>query len=108
MGGLTARIYPVRMRTNTNWIMSMLAAILLTGCTHDRYAHSDRAEVIQIAKRVAEREGYHLEDYREPTARYEHDGKWSVFFDGREPMPGNHFSVEVDDRTGDAKTYGGM
>ena len=64
------------------------------------------AEAIRIAKQAAERQGSDLRRYKEPEARYEftrNDKSWWVFFDGRVPMPGNHFAVSVDDQTGDTR-----
>jgi hypothetical protein len=43
-----------------------------------------------------------LTDFKEPEAHYEFtikDKTWSVFFDGRIPRPGNHFTIYVSDRT---------
>jgi hypothetical protein len=68
------------------------------------------AKVIRIAKQTAQLQGRNLRDYQEPEAHYEFtrkDSSWSVFFDGRIPMPGNHFLVTVDDRTGEAVLQGG-
>jgi len=73
-------------------------------------ARLSTAEAIQIAKQAAEREGVRLRDYKEPEAHYEFtrkDRSWFVFFDGRVAMPGNHFSVSVDDRTSKAQFFGG-
>jgi hypothetical protein len=68
------------------------------------------AKVIRIAKEAAERRGVRLRDYKEPEAHYEltrKDKSWIVFFDGRVAMPGNHFSVSVDDQTGETRFFGG-
>jgi len=67
-------------------------------------------EVIRIAKQAAERQGADLRRYKEPEAHYElarKDKSWWVFFDGRVAMPGNHFSVSVDDQTGETRFFGG-
>jgi len=89
---------------------------LFTGCTQPRRpAHADAdtkpegarmstTEAVRIAKRAAERQGVHLSDFKEPKAHFElarKDQSWFVFFDGRVPMPGNHFAVSIDDQTGD-------
>jgi len=69
------------------------------------------AEAIQIAQRAAEKDGRRLSDYKQPEAHYEFtrkDKSWFVFFDGRVPMPGNHFSVSIDDPTGKAEVHGGL
>jgi hypothetical protein len=68
------------------------------------------AEVTRIANQAAERQGVDLRQYKEPRAHYEltrKDKSWSVFFDGRVARPGNHFSVSVDDQTGETRFFGG-
>jgi hypothetical protein len=68
------------------------------------------AEVIRIAKQVAEQKGIDLHRYKEPEAHFEftrEDKSWFVFFNGREAVPGNHFSVSVDDQTGETRLFGG-
>jgi hypothetical protein len=60
------------------------------------------AEAIRIAKESAEKQGIRLTDFKEPEAHYEFtikDKTWSVFFDGRIPRLGNHFTIYVSDRT---------
>lgn len=73
-------------------------------------ARLSTAEVIRIAKQTAVREGVDLRHYKEPEAHYElsfKDKSWFVFFDGKVAMPGNHFSVSVDDQTAEAQFFGG-
>ena len=73
-------------------------------------ARLSTVEAIRIAKQAAERQGADLSRYKEPVAHYEltrKDKSWSVFFDGRVAMPGNHFSVSVDDQTGKTRFFGG-
>lgn len=73
-------------------------------------ARLSKAKAIQIAKLAAERQGVRLPDYREPEPHYEFtrkDKSWFVFFDGRVAFPGNHFSVSVDDQTGETQFFGG-
>ena len=94
-------------------------SLILTGCSHpapsalnnqSAGARLNEAEVLRIASQVAERDGRHLSDYKPPEAHYEFtqkDKSWSVFFDGKVPMPGNHFSVSVDDQTGKAQLFPG-
>ena len=68
------------------------------------------AEVIRIAKQAAERQGADLRNYKEPKAHYEFtrkDKSWWVFFDGRVARLGNHFSVSVNDQTGETRFIGG-
>ena len=55
-------------------------------------------EAIKIARDYAGRHGYHVERY-EPAAKRV-DGEWHVFFRGKDLLPGNFFSVYVDDASG--------
>jgi hypothetical protein len=51
-----------------------------------------------------------LRRYKHPQAHCEitrKDKTWSVFFDGRVAMPGNHFSVSADDQTGETRFFEG-
>ena len=69
-------------------------------------AHLSKAEAIRIAKAAAVHHGVELRDYEEPEADYEFSRKdktWFVFFKGRVLMPGNFFSVYVDDQTREAQ-----
>ena len=69
------------------------------------------AEAIRIAQQAVERDGRRLRDYKPPEAHFEYtreDKSWFVFFDGRVPMPGNHFSVSIDDRTGNTELMPGL
>ena len=68
-------------------------------------------EAIRIAQETATREGRKLSDYRQPEAHYEFvqtNKTWSVFFEGKARIPGNHFSVEIDDLTGNAQLWRGL
>jgi len=101
----------------------LAVSLLLAGCSHPaptaqtavpdtkpEGARLSTAEVIRIAKQTAERQGVDLRRYKEPEAHYEFtrkDKSWFVSFDGRVAMPGNHFSVSVDDQTGEARFFGG-
>jgi hypothetical protein len=55
-------------------------------------------EAIKIARDYATRQGYDVERY-EPVAKRD-DGEWHVFFRGRDLLPGNFFSVYVNDASG--------
>jgi hypothetical protein len=73
-------------------------------------ARLSKSEVIRIATQTAERQGVRLQDYKDPEAHYEFtrkDKSWFVFFDGRVAIPGNHFSVSVDDQSGEPQFFGG-
>jgi hypothetical protein len=68
-------------------------------------------EAIKIAQLAAKLDGRRLSDYEPPKAHYEFarkDKSWSVFFDGRDPAPGNFFSVSIDDQTGKTELSGGL
>ena len=104
-------------------LAALLVALALSGCALTPHkaqapapaakpegARLSTAEVIRIARQTAELHGIDLGKYKEPEAHYDHtsrDGSWFVFFDGRVPMPGNHFGVMVDDRTGEAQLHRG-
>jgi|WetSurMetagenome_2_1015567.scaffolds.fasta_scaffold169566_3 hypothetical protein len=101
----------------------LVVSLLFAGCSHPPHttqavvpdtkpegARLSTAEAIRIAKQAAERQGIDLRRYKEPEAHYEFtrkDKSWFVFFDGRVAMPGNHFSVSVDDQTGETRFFGG-
>ena len=64
------------------------------------------AEVIAIANTEASRQGYDLAEYEVPCTEYEltaHNQDWLVFYKGKEQVPGNHFLVIIDDRTGKSR-----
>jgi len=89
----------------TRLILAIFIAALVAGCARLR-----RAEVISMATSTAEHAGISLSEYKKPTARYQisPDGRtWVVSFVGEVPIPGNHFYVQIDDRTGEAKLRGG-
>lgn len=57
------------------------------------------AQAIEIAMRVARKEGRDLNEYGRPEATYwATDRTWFVFFDGKANLIGNFFFVTVDDR----------
>jgi hypothetical protein len=64
-----------------------------------------RISVIQAANHAAEVEGFNVEHFETPDARFElgyHDHMWNVLYIRRDVPPnGNHFEVVVDDRTGE-------
>jgi len=93
------------------------ASLLFCGCSDSESAPDTKPEgarltareVVEIAKRVGATNGITLSDYKKPEVSYRAamEKTWSVFFDGRVPMPGHHFSVFVDDLTGEARYSGG-
>jgi hypothetical protein len=75
-------------------------AVLVFGCGHSQ--QMAKSDVIRVANQAAETAGYHLTNYNEPQVHIEFTDKvhtWTVFYDSKVPMPGNHFLVWVDDRT---------
>jgi hypothetical protein len=69
-----------------------------------------QAEAVRIAGEAAVKHGYRLADYEEPQAHYEFthkDRTWVIFYVGKVRLPGNHFLVWVDDRTGEVRVVGG-
>ena len=70
----------------------------------------DSSEAIRIAKANALNEGIDLRRYERPEAHYEFvrkDDSWFVLFVGQDAMPGNHFAVTIDDRSGQARIHRG-
>lgn len=55
-------------------------------------------EAIKTARDYASQQGYDVERY-EPEARYG-DDEWHVLFRGKDLLPGNFFSVYVNDASG--------
>jgi len=69
-----------------------------------------KADVVAIANAEASRQGYDLEEYETPRAEYEftaNDQTWSVFYEGKEKVPGNHFLIIINDRTGNCQLMRG-
>ena len=96
------------------------ALLIVAGCSratsieseaHPAGARLTTAEALRIAQQAAERDGRRLSDYKPPEAHYEYtrkDKSWWVFFDGRVSMPGNHFSISIDDQTGKTQLMPGL
>ena len=108
---------------NRHYFALLAASLLFAGCSRSAHvthtsaldtkpegARLSTAEVIRIAKQAATRQGADLRRYKEPEALYEFtrkDKSWWVSFDGRVAMFGNHFSVSVDDQTGETRVMRG-
>src|SRR5437773_10132051 len=103
-------------------IVALAISFLVAGCSHPTPptgavpdtkpdgARLSQAQAVRIAAEAATKHGYRLTDYKDPQAHYQFTRKdmtWSVFYDGRVPMPGHHFLVWVDDRTGEARVMPG-
>jgi hypothetical protein len=67
------------------------------------------SEVIEIAVAAAKKGGWELAKYRQSSICFRSDrpGQWTVFFEGLERRPGNHFLVSVRDDTGTTKILPG-
>lgn len=59
---------------------------------------SDDEEVRRLADAAATQAGWDLEHYQAREPRQHDEGSWSVFYLGKNPLPGNHFMVYVDPR----------
>jgi hypothetical protein len=83
-------------------------AVLVSGCAH--LQQMTKSDVVRVANQAAEVAGYHLTDYKEPQVHFEFTDKnhtWTVFYDGKVLVPGNHFLVLVNDRTKTARVMAG-
>lgn len=70
-----------------------------------------QADAIRIAAEAATKHGYRLSKFKPPRAEHEvtrKDATWSVFYEGKEPIPGNHFIVSVKDQSGEAQVMPGQ
>jgi hypothetical protein len=54
-------------------------------------------EAIEIASNYAKQQGYDISQY-DITAKHE-KGEWVVHFKGKKPVPGNFFTVYIDDKS---------
>jgi hypothetical protein len=71
-----------------------------------------KAEARSIAERKGREAGYDVNVYRVTQIELEEEGSfkghWSVFFEHAPPAPvGGHFTVYVDERSGEAKLFHG-
>ena len=62
-----------------------------------------QADIIHISNQAAMKAGFRLADFEPPSVTAPMNGKWTVFYEGKTPVLGNHFLVWVDDRTGKTK-----
>jgi hypothetical protein len=68
------------------------------------------ADAVRIAQHTAKKQGCDLSQYEQHEAEFANSkggGTWFVFFEGKRKMPGNHFSVTINDKTGSASFQGG-
>ena len=94
------------------FLMSVPAAYSLTEEEKLMQEHTPRLSVEQVlhmAKAYAKEKGRIEEKYFVSSVAYDSLRKtWDVFFMGKLPMPGNHFSVMIEDRTGKTELYPGQ
>ncbi|MDA8099259.1 MAG: hypothetical protein M0042_06505 [Nitrospiraceae bacterium] len=67
-------------------------------------------QAISLANQEAVRKGFDLSQYEKPRADYEilkKDKTWTVSYEGKKKLPGNHFLVWVNDQTGECKLMPG-
>ena len=68
-------------------------------------------EVIQIAAKAAQKQGYKLENFTAPKVEYEPLEKgsdsWWVFYKGKHLKPGSYFYVMIHDRTKKVEFFDG-
>jgi hypothetical protein len=103
-------------------VVSLATMILACGCaqtrtpvvgtTPDRSASSAQpllteAQAVRIANQEAERLKIPVREFKGPVVHRFSRHKWSVFYH-RDKTPGDHFSIEVDDRTGATSFQGGL
>lgn len=113
----------IRAGASRGFFLAIIAALVLAGACSNPPARApapaapvgqgrptgarlSRAEVLRIAEDAAIKNGHNLTNYGVPKVVYEcivQDRTWHVFYDGKVPMPGNHFSVLVDDLTGEQR-----
>jgi hypothetical protein len=66
------------------------------------------SEAVAVASSAAKKSGTSLEKFRQTSLCFDASkNRWTVYFDGVEPMPGNHFLVWVRDDTGSTQIKGG-
>jgi len=87
----------------------------LLGCGQSTHRHHSPRfspeQIILVANQVAVKANIDLSKYKAPEVEFEYieeDWNWAVFYEGIEPIIGNHFTVIIDDRTGFARIVGGL
>jgi hypothetical protein len=91
-------------------VLLVTVVMLIAGCT--RSPQMSQAEVVRLAGRAAADAGYELADFKEPQAHFEFLRKknsWTVFYERKPPtLPGGHFQVWVNDKTGKTQVMRGQ
>jgi hypothetical protein len=71
-------------------------------------ARLTKDKVVVLADREAKKRGYDLSKYETPKISFRRkDHTWTVHYEGKRSMPGNHFVVWVDDLMGGCELMGG-
>jgi hypothetical protein len=90
-------------------IILMAFAFFVCSCTPS-HPKLSKEEVIALANQEAIRQGYKIDQYETPKSKYEFTEKyhsWTVFYEGKQKDPGNHFTVWVNDQTGSCQLMRG-
>ena len=78
---------------------------------HPQGSTLSRTEAIRLAREAAQKAGRDLSAYQEPKTSFDRRAKentWWVYFEGKEPTYGNHFSVSVQDPSGATRLAAGL
>ena len=62
-------------------------------------AHMTLGEAVHIAEAQALKKNLRLTEYQRPRFLYYRDNHWIILYVGKIETPGNHFYVDIDDRT---------
>jgi hypothetical protein len=98
-----------------HYLAGFAIALFLSGCAH--LNQITEADALRIADRAATKAGVRLADFEPRPVVVRKGNDWLVMYEGKTPPPlpdgrvelklGNHFTVLVDDRTGEARIMGG-
>jgi hypothetical protein len=70
-------------------------------------AQFSEEKVIALANAEAVKQGSDLAKFEPPKVEYGAGWRWTVLYDGKDKLPGNHFLVWVNDRTGECQLMHG-
>jgi hypothetical protein len=109
----TAELRHALFRGRMHTASMLLALVLLSSCASipncDHLPQRTEDDIVAIARAAGTSAGYNLQrDYGSPKANFhERDCIWSVTSQRYESMPGAFFTVDVDDRSGEADVRAG-
>lgn len=99
------------------------AAMLATACSQSGvestqplptsepyHSHLNATTAVELAIQEVRRLRHDVEQYESPVVKFSWHGSeatWHITFWGRNPMPGNHISVDIRDRDGSAILHPG-